>query len=192
MYYNEDGSFREPPSGFFSLPIVRRFLRSAARRAGLHIYDYPRPQVRAKVVVLLDDGDATIVVSGSIGPMTFPYWVCIGSVLPKKAAVSALSFFTNISLPEDMFNLVDVRSTEQGEIEHDFYVLVPADQKSEVLRQLEYGNTKVERICGGMNEGWRAELAGTAKLLENSRFSQSGLLQSAISKCMEDRVMVSA
>lgn len=191
MYYNEDGSFRKPPSGFFSLPIVRKFLRYAARRAGLHLYDYPRPQVRANAVVLLDDSDATIVVSG-IGPISFPSAVCVGPVLPKTEASTALSSYTNISLPEDMFNLVTVRSTEQGVIEHDFYVLVPAERKNEVLRQLEYGNTKFERICGGMNDGWRAELASTKKLLDSPGFEQSDLLQSAVNKYMEERKTVSA
>lgn len=166
---------------------------SAARRAGLHVYDYPRPQVLATVVLLLNeslspclnDGAKTVAITGS-GLRSFPDLVCIGPVLPKNAARSALSFYTNISLPEDLFKPVCVRQTEQGAIEYVFYALVPPERKADVLRQLEYGNTQVERIIGGMNDGWRAHVARTDKLLETSEFKESDLLLAALNRCLGD------
>ena len=74
-----------------------------------------------------------------------------------------------------------------GGHKHVFCVLVPGERTADVLRQLEYGNTQILRIAGGMNDGWDALTASTEKLLLDEGFKHRDLLECAMQRCREDQ-----
>lgn len=134
--------------------LLRRFVRLLAGWAGVYVYNYPKADATATVVLLFDGGTKTIVIKRKKNPFQ-GQWALPGGFLEvgretlRQAAKRELLEETSILLPEQRFIPVDERSDPNRDprghvVDHGFVVMITDDEKDAVLKQLKAADDAAE------------------------------------------------
>jgi 8-oxo-dGTP diphosphatase len=156
----------------------QRLLGWLAKSAGLHVYQYPKADVTATVVVFFDDGRSALVVRRKHQPfkggLAFPGgFLEAGKETLQQCAARELAEETSIPLSPAEMIPVDERSAIDRDprghvIDHGFCVSLPGDRKQEMA------------ACDDAED---VQVVAVADLLEQGMsFDHADLLRSALAK----------
>lgn len=132
--------------GLLMKKLLKSLARCIARAAGLFVYDYPKADCTATVVVLFDNGTRTLVILRKHAPYkgqrAFPGgFLDIGDETVEHAALRELIEEVTLRFGQRQFMLVDVRSEPNRDprghvVDHGYLVVVPPEETASTIAQI--------------------------------------------------------
>jgi 8-oxo-dGTP diphosphatase len=165
------------------LEIARGFLRLW----GLHVYGYRKPDCTATVVLLLDQGRKTLVITRKHNPFkgkqAFPGgFLEVGEETLAQAARRELQEETSLNLPLEWFVMVDERSSPKRDprghvVDHGFLALIPDEQAATILASLKAKDDAAGAALVEVTELFKSGMAFDHELLLRAALEKAGFHQ---------------